>query len=311
MKAKVFTIFILGSLLIPSSLFANREGFVRLYPLPIVEVDGILSRWLMDSGFEVSRTSLQIGMIRLVGAKANESWEVILKPHSPLASYVQAQYILNGQQDDEKLETLWTYLNGYSKGLYEEGKNLGHELPLQVSSRRESVVCIQAKSGNKPLQFSGFFVDPKGFIVSTAHDLKDIEEIKVLLLNGREIGGSLVKIDPQRDLALIDIHSKSNPSVSPEKGRTLLGNGEKVYSIGCPNNHLGLIYSGIINGHLRQVNDLPLWQVEMEVLPGSSGSPVFDSEGNLVGVVKGRYRGTETVGFFIPLETVIEFLREK
>jgi serine protease Do len=46
----------------------------------------------------------------------------------------------------------------------------------------------------------------------------------------------------------------------------------------------------------------------MDIQPGSSGSPVFDAGGRLVAIVKGRYRGTSTVGFLIPMETVYAFL---
>jgi serine protease Do len=48
----------------------------------------------------------------------------------------------------------------------------------------------------------------------------------------------------------------------------------------------------------------------MEIYPGSSGSPVFDGEGNLVAVVKGRHRGTDSVGFLIPFETIVEFAKD-
>jgi serine protease Do len=46
----------------------------------------------------------------------------------------------------------------------------------------------------------------------------------------------------------------------------------------------------------------------MEIHPGSSGSPVFDANGRLVGIVKGRYRGTNSIGFVIPLETITSFM---
>ena len=84
--------------------------------------------------------------------------------------------------------------------------------------------------------------------------------------------------------------------------------GERVFSIGCPNNLWGTLSPGTINGPPRLVNVRPLWQVEMNIYPGSSGSPVFDAQGQLVAMVKGRYRGTSTVGFLTPLETMIAFL---
>jgi S1-C subfamily serine protease len=148
-------------------------------------------------------------------------------------------------------------------------------------------------------------------IVSTAHDLNTIRAITVTLNNGKELKGDLIKIDPHRDLILLDSHLNGEASISLENGRRFLKNGEKIYTIGCPRNAQRTIHSGVIDGPLRNAGGSPLWQVTMETLPGSSGSPVFDSQGNLAAVVKGRYRGTDSTGFLIPLETIIEFLKEK
>jgi serine protease Do len=153
-------------------------------------------------------------------------------------------------------------------------------------------------------------VDEKGMIISTAHDLKEIKEISVALYSGRKIKGQVVKIDPQRDLILVDVGIKLDNPICLDKGRNSLNMGEPLFSVGCPINHGGMIYSGIINSSPRRVKDLVLWQVNMTIHPGSSGSPVFDIHGNLVAIVKGRYRGTESVGFLIPFETILAFLKE-
>ena len=87
--------------------------------------------------------------------------------------------------------------------------------------------------------------------------------------------------------------------------------GERIYSLGCPLNLVGTVFTGIANGPPRRVDDLTYWQVNMEIHPGSSGSPVFDMNGNLVGVVKGRYRGTHSIGFLIPLDSIVAFMSEK
>jgi serine protease Do len=49
----------------------------------------------------------------------------------------------------------------------------------------------------------------------------------------------------------------------------------------------------------------------MQIRPGSSGSPVFDLGGKLVAVVKGRYRGAESVGFLIPYASLMKFLGDQ
>ena len=133
---------------------------------------------------------------------------------------------------------------------------------------------------------------------------------KLVLYDGREVRGRLVRMDRKRDLALVHIDLKLDTFISLPQGRNLLGMGEKLYSVGCPINLRGSVYSGTINAPPRRLNGLPLWQIEMKIYPGSSGSPVFDVQGTLVAIVKGRYRGTDSIGFLIPLETIMEFLQE-
>jgi serine protease Do len=153
-------------------------------------------------------------------------------------------------------------------------------------------------------------VDTQGLVLSTIHDVETFHDIKVTLYDGREITGDVIKKDINLDLALIDIGSGVEDAISLAEGRNLLGMGERVYSVGCPVNLVGSVFAGIINGPPRRVNELTYWQVNMEIHPGSSGSPVFDVQGNLVGIVKGRYRGTQSIGFLIPLETIIAFVKE-
>ena len=53
---------------------------------------------------------------------------------------------------------------------------------------------------------------------------------------------------------------------------------------------------------------MPLWQAQMNIHHGSSGSPVFDGQGRMAAMVKGRYRGTDSIGFLIPFEMILQFL---
>lgn len=303
-------ILVLSFVLIGIPLFAETEGSLKLYPLPITELEGALFRWLTHSGFEVRRTSLKMGQVQLNAVKAKENWQIFLKPRSPLATEVQARYSVGEQPDEARLQELWGYISRYTKGPSVEKWDAYQGIPTAVLSQIESVVCIRARAKNEDIQLSGFIVDQDGLIICTAHDLKGVRDIRVVLYDGRELKGHLVKMDPRRDLTLIDTNLKSTTFISLAKGRNLLGMGERLYSVGCPVNLGGTVHPGIINGPPRLVNDLPLWQVNMQIQPGSSGSPVFDAQGNLVAIIKGRYRGTESVGFLIPFETIIEFVKE-
>lgn len=192
-----------------------------------------------------------------------------------------------------------------SVGSYKEG------IPQQVLSLIEAVVCIEAVKGEKTEQYSGFFIDADGTIISTTHNLDDFDQFSVGLHDGRKLKGKVIKFDRHKDLSLIKIEFKSTSHVLVSKGRKNLQMGEQVYSLGCPLNLVGTVFTGIVNGPPRRVDDLTYWQVNMEIHPGSSGSPVFDVNGNLVGVVKGRYRGTHSIGFLIPLDAIAAFMSEK
>jgi len=312
----------------PPGLSAQPSGLSKEYPFPLMELEEVISRWLRSNDFEIARTPRQESQVQIGAVKEGERWQIILKPRSPLASEVQAECVRQGQPDRAANKELWDHLSRYSQNPSAERDDYG--VPASVLAQSVSVVCIKAKREAKPIQFSGFFIDSEGLILATAHDLEGINEVRVILDNGQELKGSLRKVDHDRDLALITVETKTDGTktdgtktvetktvgakfdsfISLAKGRNLLGIGEKVYSIGCPVNLRGMVHAGFISGPPRRVNSLPMWQVDMEILPGSSGSPVFDAKGNVVAIVKGRYRGTDSVGFLIPLETVMKFLKE-
>lgn len=309
-KCQQYFILFLCLALLSAPLYADADVLAKVHPVPITELERILCQWLTRYGFDVGRTRLEMGRIRLKAVTDRERCEILLRPHSPLATEIQARCTVGDQPGVAQLNKLWDFISGYTESLSVEMESSNQVIPAAVMSNMEAVVCITGKQEDKDIQLSGFFVDREGLIICTAHDLKGVQEITVHLYDGQGHEGHLVTIDSRRDLALLRVNFQPNTFISLVKGRNLLDLGETLYAMGCPINHGGTILSGIIDGPPRRANDLPLWQVKMQVYPGSSGSPVFDGEGNLVAIVKGRYRGTDSVGFLIPLETVMEFAEE-
>ncbi|GEM_PF-356854 len=298
------------ALLASRPVSAGVQAAPLISPLPVAETSLLLARWLAGSGFTVRQTASEAGGVRLDAVRGAERWRIIINPRSPLASALYAEHILNGLPVEDKNMDLRDVIDNYVKGRYPAGKGREGDIPEVVMSRTANVVCIRAAINNRAIQFSGFIVGKEGLVISTAHDLAGVREVVVVLDTGRELKGRLVKRDAGRDLSLIDTGTRLDSSISLAGARNVLNEGETVYSVGCPYNHRGRIVPGTVSGPLRRVNNHPLWQVDMETLPGGSGSPVFDAQGNLVGIVKGRYRGTESRGFFITMETLIGFLKD-
>jgi serine protease Do len=298
---------ILLSFLIAFPAGGGGESF-RLYPVPLLEMENILSRWMHESGYRVSKSGSLASAIKLRGIRENESWHIVLQSHSPLFSSLEAEYLLNGRANSQRIRDLWVFLDDYVAKNTPVKETGDMEIPPFLL-RIDSMVCLRATSGNSPIQFSGFVVDKKGVIISTAHDLDNVERINVMLSDGRNLPGRLMKKDRHRDLALIRVKFRFASSVNLNEGRKLLEEGEKIYALTCSEGERRIL-SGLIAGPVRYSENLPLWQVEMETPLGSSGSPVFNREGKMVAMIKGRYRGIPSIGFLIPLETVVKFLNE-
>ena len=310
MNIKNFWFVFLPFLLISFPFSTMAQGSPKLYPRPVKEVQEVIFNWLSNSGFQVNGVSQEEGGIQLRAAKEKESWQISLRPHSSLATEIQATYSRDGRFIGTQVNTLWKCLSLHINGQSVERDDANQLIPTPVLSKIESVVCIRVNQKDKNIQFSGFLIHPEGVILCTAHDLEGAQDLTVVLYDGRKFKGYLSRIDHTKDIALVHINSTSPSFISLDTGRNLVGMGERLYSIGCPLNLGWTIYSGMINGPPRRVNDLTLWQINMESHPGSSGSPVFDIQGNLVAMVMGRHRGTDSVGFLIPFEIIMEFVSE-
>ena len=287
-----------------------RAEEVKLVPLPLAETEKAILDWLHHKGFRVVRSSSESGEVELRAIKNNkERWEIFCRPYSPLASLVRGQYQKDGQTVQKNLQEFWFFLENYGHTSSPNKKQLTYPQSI-FSILSAAVVCIEGQAGEVPVQFSGFFINEKGTIISTAHDLEKIKGLKIILKNKIELPGALIRKDPERDLSLIKVNGQFKNYILWQEGRKTLLLGEKVYMLSCANRDEGEFIAGVVEEVLRQKNKLPLWQVNMETLPGSSGSPVFDRYGNLIGIVKGRLKGTDNVGFLIPLATLNEFLKE-
>jgi serine protease Do len=287
---------------------ADNKSIEKVVPLPTVEVEIIIVQWLLDNGFDASHNSSANNQSHIIVKKGDTKWQVTVMPSSPLASKVSVT-CLKDIEDKAELNGLWSYLTQYTDD--SPGTPFIKEsAPDFFRSYSESVVCIEATNHKEPVQFTGFILDRDDIVISTAHDLENVQDLTITFYNGRKTKGTIIRSDFEKDLSFIKITSAIKSSISLKKGRTLLDENEKVYSIGCPMNSNGKIHSGLIDGPIKRINSVYLWQAQIKTLPGSSGSPVFDVEGNLVGVVKGSLRGTESIGFIISMRTVIDLLQE-
>ena len=291
---------------------AVDSGISKSYSIPMGELRHILTNWLEQNSLDVTSETPQEGIMHLLFQHNGQPWKVELIPESALATQVT---LLGSANDPEFLkfeEALWAFINAYVGPNHNDKLSTASDplIPKVIYSRIGSSVCINTNNNGMSSQFTGFVIDSNGTIVCTAHDLDKYRIIKITDLDGKAYLGKVVKLNPAKDLALIQSQLKLQHFISLANGRESLNKEERVYATGCPMNKLGKITIGRVTNPPVKANQLLYWKVSMQTSPGSSGSPVFDEEGVLIGMVKGRFRGTNTIGFLIPIDRIRAFIDE-
>ncbi len=168
-----------------------------------------------------------------------------------------------------------------------------------------SVVVIVAidREGKSVNQGSGFIVREDGAVVTNYHVVSTATEIIAKIGEKiRNVEGVLY-VDPENDVAIIKLEGKEYRKVKmgdPGKLRV----GEKVYVIGSPQGLENTISEGILSG-IREIDpERKILQMTAAISPGSSGGPVFNTRGEVVGIATLILAETQNLNFAMPVNIV-------
>ena len=154
---------------------------------------------------------------------------------------------------------------------------------------------------------SGFIVTPDGYILTNAHVVADAAEVTVKLTNRREYQAKVVGVDKRSAVALIKINATGLPAVhfgDPTKLRP----GQWVIAIGSPFGFENSVTAGVISATARSLPDenyVPFIQTDAAVNPGNSGGPLFNLQGQVIGInsqIYSRTGGYMGMSFAIPID---------
>ena len=159
---------------------------------------------------------------------------------------------------------------------------------------------------------SGVIVDPRGYIVTNNHVIKDGVDIRVVLADRREFEAKLLLADERTDLAVLKIDAADEDLASlPFADSDELEVGDLVLAIGNPFGVGQTVTSGIVSALARTqvgVTDYQFFiQTDAAINPGNSGGALVDMQGRLVGIntaIFSRSGGSIGIGFSIPSNMV-------
>ncbi len=189
-----------------------------------------------------------------------------------------------------------------------DDKDAGSFEALAERSRRSVVVIKSAdREGEQRGLGTGFIVRSDGVIVTNFHVIGKGRAFRVQLADGKTYEPEMIlAIDRRKDLAVIQIGARDLP-VLPLGDSAALKPGQTVLAVGNP---LGLEFSvsrGVVAAR-RDLDGRDMIQVAIPLEPGSSGSPVMDLEGRVVGVL--AIKSAAALGFAVPVEVLKPLLED-
>lgn len=163
---------------------------------------------------------------------------------------------------------------------------------------------------------TGFFITTDGFLVTNYHVIADAETLSVITGDDREYPAQVVGFDSSNDVAVLKVSAQSLPCVKLGSSDALQV-GDQVVAVG---NALGQFTSTMTVGYISAKDRLVttdgqainMIQTDAAINSGNSGGPLFDMNGEVVGITTAKYSGytesgasIEGIGFAIPMDDVI------
>ncbi|MEC9290901.1 MAG: DegQ family serine endoprotease [Pseudomonadota bacterium] len=159
---------------------------------------------------------------------------------------------------------------------------------------------------------SGVIVEKDGLIFTNYHVVKGADDILVKVDGySREFKAELIGSDPKNDIALLKVDTQGEDlPVAPLGNSDAMRVGDWVLAIGNPFGLASSVTAGIVSATGRNINQGPyddFIQTDAAINPGNSGGPLFNSEGEVIGIntaILSRTGGYQGIGFAVPINTV-------
>ena len=164
------------------------------------------------------------------------------------------------------------------------------------------------------VSFGSGFILKENYIMTNFHVVEDATEVVVSLSDRREFIAEVIGVDPLSDLAVLEVKGKNLPSVDVGDSDELKV-GDWVIAIGSPFSFDFSVTAGIVSAKGRSIqnnnigNYVPFLQTDVAINPGNSGGPLFNLDGEVVGInsqIYSRSGGYQGLAFAIPINVAID-----
>ena len=240
-----------------------------------------------------------------MGVKSNNSrWELgdvkaELRPSASAGLFKATWYMADKSKNDDA----YLVFDGTSMKTYVANEETIYLKMFPTAASGNGIVAAGSSWSG-----TGFALN-NGYIATNYHVVENANTITVQGIRGNnndKYSASVIATDKVNDLALIQIKdSKFNGfGQIPYRVKTSTSDvGEDIFVLGYPlittmGNEIKLT-TGVISSKTGYMGDVALYQISAPIQPGNSGGPLFDNQGNLIGIVNAKHKGAENVGYAI------------
>ena len=199
-----------------------------------------------------------------------------------------------------------------------QGNPLGNEMPFQRFFGKDDFFrrffedAPEREFKQRSLG-SGFIISSDGYIFTNNHVVEKASKIKVKLSTGKEYDAEVKGKDPTTDIALIKINPENSLPVVKFGDSDKLRTGDWVFAIGNPFGLEHTVTAGIVSAKGRVIGSGPydnFIQTDASINPGNSGGPLFNLDGEVVGINAAIVAQGHGIGFAIPINTAKNILAD-
>ncbi len=212
------------------------------------------------------------------------------------------------QLEKDKAE-LTSQISVLQQKIEELQKGISENTATQIATQNNQfIVYIENKdyTNTSKSRGSGFIASTGGKVITNYHVIKDASTVTVKLNDGRVFTlNGVVNYDEARDIAVLQLPLYNIQSVTLGDSNKI-ANGNDIVVIGNPLGLENSVTTGVISAVSRVISNQIWIQFSAPVSPGSSGGPIFNSKGEVVGVVTSKIveEGVEGINFAVPINDV-------
>jgi S1-C subfamily serine protease len=170
------------------------------------------------------------------------------------------------------------------------------------------LIAVESKSGDK--LGSGFFISREGRLVTNYHLINGAHKVVVKTKRGSVfLPRRIVNLDPDRDIAVLDLGlDRVNYLRMGDSNGVVVG--QRVLTIGNPMGLESTVSDGLVSSVRVSGRGLKLFQISVPLSNGSSGGPLIDLEGNVIGITTAGFMKGENLNFAVPINYVKTLLKK-